>query len=98
MTNKIHGGRWSRQYYEGVGALPPRPRPPLWRSPSPERTPRDGDPNDRRKEDIAAHKTRISRHRHHWSPPRTPPGYWKIGFPDTQEVAVINEKARQMHQ
>ena len=27
----------------------------------------------------------------------TPPGYWNIGFPDTQEVGDINEKAEAMH-
>jgi hypothetical protein len=46
---------------------------------------------------ITLHKQAISRHRHHWERPRTPPGYWNIGFPDTQEAANINERAREMH-
>jgi hypothetical protein len=46
---------------------------------------------------ITSHKKAISRHRHHWERPRTPPGYWNIGFPDTQEAADINERAREMH-
>jgi hypothetical protein len=28
---------------------------------------------------------------------QTPPGYWNIGFPDTQEAREINEKAEEMH-
>jgi hypothetical protein len=47
--------------------------------------------------DITAHKQTISRHRHHWAPASTPPSYWNIGFPTTQEVVSINEKAREMH-
>ena len=47
---------------------------------------------------IAAHKQRISRHRQQWERPKTPPGYWEIAFPDTQEVAAINERAREMHE
>jgi hypothetical protein len=82
------------QYYEAVGPLPPRPGAPLWRSPSPKAA---ENPEAQRKKEIAAHKQQISRHRHHWSPPRTPPGYWNIGFPDTQEVARINKRAGEMH-
>jgi hypothetical protein len=40
----------------------------------------------------------ISRHRHNWERPKTPPNYWDIGFPTTQEVGDINERAEQMHQ
>ncbi|KAK2463960.1 hypothetical protein APHAL10511_004011 [Amanita phalloides] len=43
------------------------------------------------------HKKLISRHRHHWARGITPPGYWDIGFPDTQEAAKINKKAEEMH-
>ncbi|KAF8623257.1 hypothetical protein AX17_007503 [Amanita inopinata Kibby_2008] len=46
---------------------------------------------------IEDHKKVISRHRHHWARANTPPGYWNIGFPDTQEVENINEKAKEMH-
>ena len=48
-------------------------------------------------DDVAAHKKQISRHRHRWEAPQTPPGYWDISFPDTQEVEDINHRARQMH-
>ena len=32
-----------------------------------------------------------------WARANTPPGYWNIGFPDTQEVGDINERAQEMH-
>jgi hypothetical protein len=40
------------------------------------------------------HKQAISRHRHHFPTPATPPDYWEIGFPTTQDVERINERAR----
>jgi hypothetical protein len=46
---------------------------------------------------IAEHKQAISRHRHQWARASTPPGYWNIGFPNTQEAADINERAKEMH-
>jgi DNA repair protein endonuclease SAE2/CtIP C-terminus len=91
--------------------MPPRQKPPLWRSPttSQEASHRcrkhgghgtnGNDEVDQDKEDeIAAHRQAISRHRHQWERPTTPPAYWKIGFPDTQEVADINERAEEMHE
>ncbi|KAI7951402.1 hypothetical protein MJO28_007086 [Puccinia striiformis f. sp. tritici] len=39
------------------------------------------------------HQQEISRHRHFNPPPQTPPGYWQMGFPDTQHVEEINRKA-----
>jgi len=50
-----------------------------------------------RQHEIESHKKAISRHRHAWARATTPPGYWDIGFPDTQAVVDINEKAKQMH-
>ncbi|KZV94083.1 hypothetical protein EXIGLDRAFT_612130, partial [Exidia glandulosa HHB12029] len=47
---------------------------------------------------IAAHKNEISRHRHQWAPAETPPDYWHIGFPTTQEVEEINRKAAIIHE
>ncbi|EJD53362.1 hypothetical protein AURDEDRAFT_111009 [Auricularia subglabra TFB-10046 SS5] len=47
---------------------------------------------------IAAHKNEISKHRHAWAPAETPPDYWHIGFPTTQEVNDINKKAARMHE
>ena len=44
-----------------------------------------------------AHRQLISRHRHVWAPPATPPDYWTIEFPDTQKAAEINKKAADMH-
>ncbi|KAG6910336.1 hypothetical protein DXG01_011404 [Tephrocybe rancida] len=51
----------------------------------------------RRQSEIDSHRQAISRHRHHWERPKTPPGYWNIGFPDTQEADDINERAKEMH-
>ncbi|RIA92915.1 hypothetical protein C1645_763606 [Glomus cerebriforme] len=36
-------------------------------------------------------KQLISRHRAKYSRPQTPPGFWKVGFPTSQEIAEINE-------
>ncbi|KAK7062697.1 hypothetical protein VNI00_000185 [Paramarasmius palmivorus] len=47
---------------------------------------------------IESHKQAISRHRFRWARGKTPPGYWDIGFPDTQEAVAINQKANEMHQ
>ena len=47
---------------------------------------------------IEEHKNAISRHRQPWERAKTPPGYWNIGFPDTQEVAAMNAEAARMHE
>ncbi|KAI0032431.1 hypothetical protein K488DRAFT_49898, partial [Vararia minispora EC-137] len=49
-----------------------------------------------RRRDIATHKQAISRHRAQWQGSKDPPGYWMIGFPNTQEVAKINAEADEM--
>ena len=46
--------------------------------------------------EIEKHKQEISRHRNNWAPPSTPPKYWSIGFPTTQEVREINREAEEM--
>ncbi|KAJ7102473.1 hypothetical protein B0H15DRAFT_814794 [Mycena belliarum] len=90
-----------RDYYEAIGPLPSRLQPPLWRSPpaSPEKAAgaRPCRRADAGREDITAHKQAISRHRHNWARASTPPSYWHIGFPTTQEAESINEKAARMH-
>ncbi|PCH37485.1 hypothetical protein WOLCODRAFT_84239 [Wolfiporia cocos MD-104 SS10] len=102
-----------RDYYEAVGPLPPRLQPPLWRSPEgtptklahkhkhlPARAP-DFDAEQQQQQqqrEIASHRQQISRHRQQWERSKTPPGYWEIGFPNTQEAAEINERARKMHE
>ncbi|KDQ07354.1 hypothetical protein BOTBODRAFT_611361 [Botryobasidium botryosum FD-172 SS1] len=52
----------------------------------------------KRSKAINQHKKEISRHRHYWAPPTTPPGFWNIGFPSTQEVEEINRQAKEMHE
>ncbi|KAG8880083.1 hypothetical protein FRB98_005351 [Tulasnella sp. 332] len=39
------------------------------------------------------HRRDISRHRHDWAPAGTPPDYWQIGFPTTQQIESINRRA-----
>ncbi|KAJ6569586.1 hypothetical protein B0H19DRAFT_1136135 [Mycena capillaripes] len=87
-----------RDYYEAVGPLPSRLQPPLWRSPpnSPEK--RKPCRHGGRDDAITSHKQAISRHRHNWAQGTTPPSYWNIGFPNTQEANNINERAAEMHQ
>lgn len=79
----------------------------MWRSPesSPSKKPvrisfGDGG-DDENENEIAAiehHKNAISRHRQQWERAKTPPGYWNIGFPNTQEVAAMNAEAARMHE
>ncbi|KAJ6627005.1 DNA repair protein endonuclease SAE2/CtIP C-terminus-domain-containing protein [Mycena sp. CBHHK59/15] len=90
-----------RGYYEAIGPLPNRLQPPLWRSPP--NSPEKGKPcrhnaETSKQDAIASHKQAISRHRHHWVRASTPPSYWNIGFPTTQEANEINEKAQAMHE
>ncbi|TFK46043.1 hypothetical protein OE88DRAFT_1638951 [Heliocybe sulcata] len=81
-----------RDYYARVGPLPPRLQAPLWNDKSLDSsTARHGQPVTPTK-----HRNAISKHRAQWAAPKTPPGYWDIGFPDTQEAAAINERAREM--
>jgi len=102
-----------RDYYEAVGPLPPRLAAPLWKSPSPgasqespapPRRQRAGSPNPsskilkRRDREIQEHKQEVSRHRAKWAAPSTPPDYWNIGFPDTQQEQDINRRAKEMNE
>ncbi|THH14085.1 hypothetical protein EW146_g6210 [Bondarzewia mesenterica] len=84
-----------RDYYEAVGSMPPRLQTPLWRSPPSTPTTHGG--HDRRQQVISNHKHEISRHRQQWQRAMTPPGYWDIGFPDTQQASDINQQAAEMH-
>ncbi|KAF8840972.1 hypothetical protein BDN67DRAFT_996455 [Paxillus ammoniavirescens] len=87
-----------QEYYRAVGPQPAS-RQPLWRSPN-RKTPHNYHlaENDKENvEEVEEHMQRISRHRHHWHRAKTPPGYWDIGFPDTQEASEINRRAAEMH-
>ncbi|KAF8589999.1 hypothetical protein K439DRAFT_1331063 [Ramaria rubella] len=98
-----------RDYYEAVGPLPPRLQAPLWKSPSTsyQKLARTCNCRNNYEEPspsfrihtkaVNAHKHKISRHRHNWTPPKTPPDFWKIGFPDTQTVEDINRRANEIH-
>ncbi|KAH7905815.1 DNA repair protein endonuclease SAE2/CtIP C-terminus-domain-containing protein [Hygrophoropsis aurantiaca] len=87
-------------YYEAIGPLPHGLQRPLWRSPpsSPSKTTHQCKHNANDGiSSVALHKQVISKHRHHWHRAKTPPAYWDIGFPDTQEASAINHLAEQMH-
>ncbi|KAH9974510.1 hypothetical protein BJV74DRAFT_863381 [Russula compacta] len=100
-----------RGWYTAVGPLPPRLQAPRWSSPSRPSSPTlvasepassgvgDGDSEISRSytAGVNAHRQAVSRHRAQWERPPTPPGYWEIGFPDTQAVEKINEQAADMH-
>ena len=88
------------QYYEAVGPLPPRLQPPLWQTLSSalqSEVELTKDHNSVQERSIMDHKKVISRHRHNWDMPATPPQYWSIGFPTTQEVLEINKCAEEIN-
>ncbi|KAF9520589.1 hypothetical protein BS47DRAFT_1370393 [Hydnum rufescens UP504] len=104
---RLHGIDCSccKAYYEAVGPLPPRLKAPLWKSPTPGQSQPQArrhlsaspvTPSKSRTKAIEDHRQHISRHRHKWIPPATPPDYWKIGFPDTQQTKDINQRAREI--
>lgn len=74
-----------KDYYEGVGPLPPRLQPPLWKSPS-RKSSGSGQGQGQVLTPRRERKKGISRHRNAWARAKTPPEYWNIGFPDTQDV------------
>ncbi|KAJ3558624.1 hypothetical protein NM688_g807 [Phlebia brevispora] len=91
------------EYYDAIEPLPELAQRPLWRSPP--KTPKKqiqgrhshiSPQNDSGKKGTDR-KNDISKHRRQWAAPKTPPGYWDIGFPDTQEAADINKRAEVMH-
>lgn len=69
----------------------------FWRSPTSSGTREDVEQISCACNSTEKHKQQVSRHRHQWAPPSTPPDYWSIGFPTTQEVANINKRAEDMH-
>ncbi|KAK8853260.1 hypothetical protein IAR55_003962 [Kwoniella newhampshirensis] len=88
----LHGGdcECCKGYYEAVGEIPRYNQGPVWKDPEVvEGTAAEGDW-------VREHQNKVSRHRETWTKPPTPPGYWKIGFPNTQDVAEQNEAADRM--
>lgn len=73
------------QYYEAVGPLPRFNQGPAWK--------RDAVDEE---DDLTEHRNRVSRHRETWQRAPTPPDFWKIGFPSTQDVEAMNAKADEM--
>ncbi|KAG9051108.1 hypothetical protein FS837_011953 [Tulasnella sp. UAMH 9824] len=46
-------------------------------------------------EQAQQHRQNISRHRQNWARQTTPPDYWDIGFPTTQQIVSINQRAEE---
>ncbi|KAH9929070.1 DNA repair protein endonuclease SAE2/CtIP C-terminus-domain-containing protein [Epithele typhae] len=84
-----HDCECCRDYYAALKPPPPRLQAPMWRSPSSSPV--------KPVAEASTHKQTVSRHRATWARAKTPPGYWNIGFPDTQEVAALNAEANRMH-
>ncbi|KAL5518978.1 hypothetical protein ACEPAH_661 [Sanghuangporus vaninii] len=85
-----------KEYYDRLEPLPSRLAPPVWLS-TPKEVMDSGCENHLKDKVASSHKKRISRHRYQWSPAKTPPDYWNIGFPTTQEAAEINRRAAEIH-
>ncbi|KAK7689198.1 hypothetical protein QCA50_007889 [Cerrena zonata] len=62
---------------------------PLWRTPR-KKTRKES-------ETIQQYMPTISNHQIAEEMPQTPPGYWNIGFPDTQEIELINRQGQQLY-
>ncbi|GHJ84195.1 hypothetical protein NliqN6_0597 [Naganishia liquefaciens] len=106
-----HGCIECENYYNAVGEMPVVSRAPVWRSPSPGSDTRAGGSTTAGKcphgrtvgageaEDAKQGlKNKISRHREDWTAPSTPPMYWNIGFPSTQDVEEINALAEEQRE
>ncbi|WWC91750.1 uncharacterized protein L201_006697 [Kwoniella dendrophila CBS 6074] len=87
----MHGGdcECCKGYYESVGEVPRYNQGPKWRDETDQIEKEEG-------EAVREHQNMVSRHRETWIRPPTPPGYWKIGFPSTQDVEEQNQQADRM--
>ncbi|WFD31486.1 hypothetical protein MSPP1_002523 [Malassezia sp. CBS 17886] len=74
-----------RDYYEMVADVAPAPRA-VWASPSA--------PTDETRASPRTRRRYTSRHRAMTPPDPTPPDYWELSFPNTQDAHEINERAR----
>lgn len=83
--------RADEQYYEAIGPLPRFNQGPAWKRRDPEE-----EEGEDEADELAEHRNRISRHRETWQRPATPPDFWKIGFPSTQDVDEVNARADEM--
>ncbi|OXG15933.1 hypothetical protein C361_05378 [Cryptococcus neoformans Tu259-1] len=88
---QMHGGECEccKGYYEAVGVMPKFYQAPTWKDQG-QVEEEDGE------QKMREHLNKVSRHREDWVKPPTPPGYWQIGFPTTQEVEEQNRKADEM--
>lgn len=91
------------EYYKAVGEAPLRryqdPRSLADQCAEEKGTGPSGEDNsegvEERKRQV--HRQQISRHRGYGPPAATPPGYWNVGFPSTQQKEDFNKLAREEH-
>ncbi|WWD03690.1 hypothetical protein V865_001746 [Kwoniella europaea PYCC6329] len=91
----MHGGdcECCKDWYEEIGDIPRFNQAPKWRDDAQSHKHED---NQTVSDQVREHQNMVSRHRETWAKPPTPPGYWKIGFPSTQDVREQNEQADKM--
>ncbi|WWC94927.1 hypothetical protein V866_001779 [Kwoniella sp. B9012] len=91
----MHGGdcECCKDWYEEIGDIPRFNQAPKWRD---DAQMHEDECNQTVSDQVREHQNMVSRHRETWVRPPTPPGYWKIGFPSTQDVREQNEQADKM--
>ncbi|KAK6909370.1 hypothetical protein I203_103387 [Kwoniella mangroviensis CBS 8507] len=91
----MHGGdcECCKDWYEEIGDIPRFNQAPKWRD---DARPHEHGSDRSVSDHVREHQNMVSRHRETWVKPPTPPGYWKIGFPSTQDVRDQNEQADKM--
>ncbi|RUS23948.1 hypothetical protein BC938DRAFT_474357 [Jimgerdemannia flammicorona] len=93
---KMHGSDCSccRNFYKVTGPLPTvDTHGPRFRSPVPNDDNDDAPADENRR--LQERRDLVSKHRYLYKPPNTPPGFWEVDFPNTQQVEEWNETARE---
>ncbi|EIW71988.1 hypothetical protein TREMEDRAFT_23406, partial [Tremella mesenterica DSM 1558] len=88
---QMHGGdcECCKDYYQAIGPIP-RYNAEFGGMETSKKE------KNQKEREIQEHQNKISRHREVWIRPPTPPKYWNIGFPTTQDVQEQNKKADEM--
>ena len=95
-----------QQYYEAVGPLPRYNERPVWKDHSQPQGSQDGDFMQEHQDKVSRHRETVPQALYpitlntdkydQWRRPPTPPGFWQIAFPNTQDVEQQNAMADQM--
>lgn len=81
-------------YYEQIGTVIGNTHRPSWRTPQKQKP--VASKHTPMATTVSSRKQDISRHRVQQKGPRTPPQYWTIGFPSTQDAMLINQEAEKL--